>query len=306
MASSRSRTRLEGSSKPSKRRAPERVRGEIEAQRAANRSTATFAALFAEHRRRLTERIASRTPEGSEQRLCLLGAGNCHDVDLERLTRHFARIHLVDLDAAALKLAVVRQPAHVQERLVRHAPLDVGGTLDKLDRWKRLEVTPEELLRHPSATADGVARRVGGPFDVVASTCMLTQLQLAVLTALGDAHPLFRAVTQTLTLTHLKTLGRLTTPGGRALLATELVSSETSSLDASASPAQLAERFDQCLAEHDVIAVSHPALLTGTLRDDPELSRDLVVSDERGIWLWQQGPERLFLVYTLELDAKSA
>jgi len=144
---------------------------------------------------------------------------------------------------------------------------------------------------------------VGGPFDVVASTCMLTQLQLGVLTTLGDAHPLFRALTQTVTLTHLKTLWRLIAPGGRAVLATELVSNETTSFDASASPTNLAARFDQCLAENDVIAVSHPALLTGTLRDDPQLSSALSVSPERGLWVWQQGPERHFLVYTLELDA---
>ena len=42
-------------------------------------------------------------------RLCVLGAGNCNDLDLRRLSERFDEIHLIDLDPAALGEAVRRQ-----------------------------------------------------------------------------------------------------------------------------------------------------------------------------------------------------
>src|SRR5690606_24325663 len=64
----------------------------VERQLRANRSTQHQWDTFESHREALTSRIVDSAPRGT---LCLLGAGNCNDVDLERLARHFDAIHLV-------------------------------------------------------------------------------------------------------------------------------------------------------------------------------------------------------------------
>ena len=54
--------------------------------------------LYAEHRAHLTDVLLGSTVKAGGK-LCLLGAGHCNDVDLERLAATFAEIHLVDIDA---------------------------------------------------------------------------------------------------------------------------------------------------------------------------------------------------------------
>ena len=42
-------------------------------------------------------------------RLCVLGAGNCNDLDLNQLLQVYDEIHLVDLDQSALEYALEAQ-----------------------------------------------------------------------------------------------------------------------------------------------------------------------------------------------------
>src|SRR5688572_22871597 len=193
----------------------------VEEQVAANASGAGSRASFERHRKKLTALLVerARTPGA---RLCLLGAGNANDVELDTLLEHYAEVHLVDLDPDALSRAAATVNLPHASKLVLHAPVDVSGVLDKLERWSAMQLTPEELMGHPQATAKALVQATGGPFDVVASTCILTQIQLAPVTVLGDGHRLFEAVRHTLTVTHLRVLHALTRPGGTALFVTDV------------------------------------------------------------------------------------
>src|SRR5688500_14417857 len=94
--------------------------------------------LYRQHRERLTttiDQVAAELDVGAGSRLCLLGAGNCNDVDLVTLAARFQSIHLVDIDGAALDRARARQPAEVRGRLVLHPGVDLTGLLGALDRW---------------------------------------------------------------------------------------------------------------------------------------------------------------------------
>src|SRR4051794_15221122 len=166
-------------------------------QALANQSALAHFSSFEVHRQRLTAFALSAAPK-SDATLCVLGAGNCFDLDLDALARRYQEVHLVDLDAAALQRAFDRQPAATKERLVLHAPVDLSGLLDRIDRWSRFQVTPEELMGHADATARQLRSGLGGPFDVVLSACMLSQMQLSVLNVLTDQHRLFEAVRWTL------------------------------------------------------------------------------------------------------------
>jgi hypothetical protein len=167
-----------------------------------------------------------------------------------------------------------------------------------------MQVTPQELMAAPAAGAKRIAAALPGPFDVVASTCLLTQLQLTLLQLLGDTHQLFIALREFLTLTHLRTLAALTKPGGRALLVTDLCSAELFPHGRPRSDADLTVLMQELVDKGHVIHSSHPELIRATLEDDPVLERSFDGGQLSPPWLWQNGPDRRFLVYALTLRRK--
>lgn len=278
-----------------------RVVDAIEEQRASNRSGASYFQAFENHRRHLTALVIGRTPAGSSERLCVLGAGNLNDLEIGRLLEHFAEVHLVDLDRAALDRSLERVPAELRSRCVPHAPVDVGGMLEKLERWAALRVTQEELIRHPESVAHSVTEALGGPFSVVVSACLLTQIQFSTLQVLGDRHPLFEAVRLTATVTHFRLLNRLIAPGGRGVFAADLTSNQTYPLDRLPPDADLRAVYAELLKTNNVIYVSHPEVIRLLSNEDPVLARGLELRGPVDVWLWNNGPSRVFLVYALEL-----
>jgi hypothetical protein len=273
----------------------------VEAQLQANRSTLAWFAEYREHREATTRLIVNGVPEGSAQRLLVLGAGNGNDLDVAALARHFSEIHLVDIDAEAIAGARARQEPDVQRRIVLHAPVDLTGFLHKLEAWSRMEVTEQDMLAHASVTAKALAAELG-TFDLVVSTCVITQMQLSVLRALGDEHRLFDAVRHTLALTHLHTLFELTAPGGRALLVTDVLANENyRHLDSLGPDTNWLKILFDVIAAERVIYIARPGLFHLLARQDPHLGQHAKLSPPLAAWLWRNGPETRFLVYAMEL-----
>ena len=277
----------------------------VEAQKVSNRSALPHAAAFAGHRERLTSIVASSAPPDAEGRLCVLGAGNCHDLDLVRLAALFREIHLVDIDQAAIEGARDRHDDAVKARLFCHEPIDLSGLVDRLDRWKEMQVTPEEVMNHPAETSRKITESLPAPFDVVLSACVLTQLQLFALDVLTPTHRLFEAVRQVLNLAHLRTLARLIAPGGKAILATDFISSKTYPLRELEPGSDLAKLMSELLAANNAIYAANPELLMWMGREDPMLSRAVEMSFPKDVWLWNNGPELVFLVYAMEMKLKT-
>ncbi len=276
----------------------------VEEQVTANASGAGLRAEFEGHRRKVTALLVERA-RSADAKLCLLGVGNGNDVDLEALSERYAEIHLVDLDPDAVARAVASVPPAVAAKLVSHAPLDVSGVLDKLERWGALRVTPEELIGHPDATAQAVVQKTGGPFDVVASTCLLTQIQRAPVAVLGDSHRLFQAVRHTLTVTHLRVLSALVRPGGTALFITDISADSITSLPDDDGVKNLVPLVSLLVQEGSVFQVAQPELIRTMVRDDPVLARQSTASPVLDAWFWQNGPGNRFLVYALELQRRT-
>lgn len=275
------------------------VREVLGEQLAANRSSAGERAHFAGHRDHVTALCELGTDGEPELTLCVLGAGNANDLDLERLARGYRAIHLVDLDADALAGAVARESEATRARLVCHAPVDVSGLLGRLERWQRLECTAEELTRRPAEVAAELAAKLG-TFDVVLSACLLTQMQRAVVSVLGDRHRLFEAVRFTLTLSHLRALTALTKPGGRVLLVSDLSASEIAPAIASVPDAELPALARSLVDRGQVFQVAQPELLREMAREDPTLATELELEPSPRLWRWQNGPSQIFLVHALE------
>lgn len=268
-----------------------------EQQRLANASAVDQFGAFAGHRERTSRLLAARPARGDET-LCVLGAGNAYDLDLDLLVERFTEVHLVDLDAEALARARDRTPAGRSSRLFTHAPVDLSGLFHDLERFRRLRVTPDDLVRLPATGARHVEGQLPGPFDVVASTCLLTQLQLSLLRLLGEQHRLFLALRELLSLTHLRALAALTKPGGRAVLVTDLceLGAEHHAED------DLERLMSRLVAAGHVVHSSHPALIEHAVKSDPVLSRAFGAVEQSAPWLWQNGPARRFLVYGLSFE----
>lgn len=277
----------------------------IARQIASNRSVAGHEAFFAGHRTRLTHEISLRAPEGGRGRLCLLGVGNANDVDLERLAGCFREIHLVDVDRAAVAGAVARLSDVHRSRTVIHAPFDVSGIFDRLDEWSRRPPAPGVIAQEIEAAPARVAAALPGPFDVVVSCCLLTQLQLVLLEVVGDRNPRFDELRTAVSAIHVRTLAELLAPGGVALLATDLTANNTYPLDELPPDADLTALMATLLAAGNVIHAAHPGRLSAEIRRDAALRARYVVGHPVvGPWLWRNGPEWIYLVYALELTAR--
>ena len=277
-----------------------RVEQQFEDQRASNASGLPHFQAFRGHRERLTRLLLPSEPRGDE-RLCVLGAGNAYDLELEKLLTQFAEVHLVDIDVAAVARARERVLEGPRSRLLAHAPLDLSGLFEHIERWRRMQVTPQELVVAPANGAKRIAAALPGPFDVVASTCLLTQLQLSLLQLLGESHQLFLALREFLTLTHLRTLAALTKPGGRALLVTDLCEASAFPPGRPRDDADLLPLMQELVAAGRVIYAAHPEPIQVALGDDPVLQRAFGPAEQSQPWLWQNGPKHRFLVYALSL-----
>jgi hypothetical protein len=214
---------------------------------------------YAPHRRRLMAWVGAE-PQGS---IAVLGAGNGSDLDLEQLARTFARVHLIDLDGDALERLRERQPAAVRERLLLHGDLDLSGLLDRLDIWGESFPGASELGRAAVSAAQGVVKRLDGSFDVVLSTCVLSQLALPFQRAWVAPVQNWKNLMSALTAVHLATLAGSLKPGGRALLAFDVSSAQ-----------QTPE-----LADNVLLQIRAPGL--ASLVAEPRLLAP---------WLWDVGP----------------
>jgi SAM-dependent methyltransferase len=282
-----------------------RIAKALAEQVASNRSAAGHESWFASHRVRLTREIEARVPGDGRGRLALLGIGNGNDVDLAAVAGRFAEVHLVDLDPEAVGRALARLPANLRDKLIVHAPVDLSGVFDRLEAWTH---SPPDMASVARESAEAVARVVEslpGPFDVVVSCCLLTQLQLVLLEVVGDQHPRFDALRAAISRIHVHTLARLLRPGGVALLVTDLVTNQTYPLDGLPDNADLTALMTDLLHVGNIIQAAHPGRLSAEIRRDSELKKAFSIRFPVGPWLWHNGPEHTYLVYGLEISARA-
>lgn len=257
---------------------------------------------FAPHRARLTAEILQRLP--ADGRVILLGVGNGNDVDLAALAARAREVHLVDLDDAAVAVAVDRQDEVTRARLLVHAPVDLSGLYRQIDAGE--PPTGEPLLG--AGVASVLAQIPARGFDVVVSCCLLSQMSWALKRLVqGRADAAQRtAWEQALVAIHLRTLVALCAPAGTAILATDLISSEAYPLDVLEADANLGALMDQLVQTRTAYAVSNPALLRQLIRRDPILSRAVGNTTRGQPWLWNGPGGRTYLVYPFVLSPAAA
>lgn len=259
-------------------------------QARSNRESAGQWDGFEGHRRRVTGELC----QGSG-RLCVLGAGNANDLDLPALLDAYREVHLGDIDGEALARGVERQGVAGRPGLRLHGNFDLTAMLDAMARWSPLAtVAPAEL----DAVVDWPAARLGlalpGPFDLVASTCLLSQIVGNAHRALGEGHPQLDRVAGAIRLGHLRLLASLARPGGRIVLITDVASSDWVEGLADAPDSALEGVLAGLASGPGAIRGVHPADLVRLLRADPRLE----AVERSKPWRWRLHA-RVYLVVSI-------
>lgn len=251
--------------------------------------------MYASHRRCVTDLLLAEKGPGSQQ-LCVLGAGNCNDLDLQRLASSFQTMHLVDLDPQAMDQAVASQGPFDDGQLVRHAGVDLANLIEWLSQW-----TPE--TPPDSATVDQIILELAGssqfalgePVDVVASVCLLSQMIDSIALSIGSEHPRLLPLVATVRASHLRMAASLLRPGGRLVLITDFNSSAACPELATIDDGQLPELAARLINERNFFTGLNPFVLRALFQRDPWLSVHMDQVRLSKPWRWTF-PTRVYVV----------
>ncbi|QDV36041.1 hypothetical protein [Tautonia plasticadhaerens] len=257
---------------------------------------------FAGHRRAVSNLLGAGEVRGGEAtRLCVLGAGNTNDLDLPGLLEAHREVHLVDLDGEALGMGATRQGVYEHPGLRLHGGLDVSSMLDAFSGWSpRAEVGPADLAAMAGWPSGRVALALPGPFDRVASTCLLSQLVETACHVLGDRHPRIGEAVSAIRAGHLRLLARLTRPGGSATLITDVVSTRSYPALSNVPEQDYPDLLPRLARSRQHILGLHPGELMAAIRGDSALAGTLSGLEPIRPWGWRLH-DRVYLVWAVRM-----
>jgi hypothetical protein len=255
-----------------------------------NRESRERAEVFRPHRLQVTEWLRGGSPPAAS-RLCVLGAGNCNDLDLPALLAAHREVHLVDLDGEAVAWGLARQGLADSPAVRCHVGVDVTGVLDTVERWAPTAPVPDaDLAACATAPPERVGPALAGPYDVAASVCLLSQLIRLVVHTAGEGHPRFLEALRAIRAGHLRLLAHLVAPGGRGVLITDFVSSDTFSPLGSVPEEALPGVLARLVQDGNFFHGLNPAVLASFFRTDPVVAPAVAELEQLPPWRWHFGP----------------
>jgi hypothetical protein len=270
-----------------------------ERQRRFNRMTFDNRDAAAPHRRIVTDLILEACGDAASPRVCVLGAGNLNDVELAPLIARGARVVVTDLDGEGLRAGVARQGYADDPRVEVVPDVDVAPLLARLGSATRegRPLPEDEELRALAADTSAAALMPAGSeaFDVVVSTCLLSQLMLGLMDTLTPSHPRFLDCLLAVRNAHIRLTLDLCKTGGRVLLVTDVVSSDTVPGLGDRPREELPGLLAVLVAQRNFFSGMNPLALIGTLSSEPTLAPRIGELRVIPPWLWKMGP-RDFLV----------
>lgn len=240
------------------------------------------------HREKLTGLLAGFSDSQSRS-LCILGAGNCNDLDLKQLAQVFSEIHLVDLDESALAHAVESQGLSTEYPLFLHN-YDLTGVGPQLAAWNAdssdADAALAKILQNLSEPAE---LKLSETYDVVCSTCILSQLIALGVKSVGDEHPRFEELMVAIRAQHFQTMINLIGESGTGLLVSDFVSS-TSAPDLPQIPdEQFLPYLSQLLINRNFFHGVNPGVLLSLLVGKTPLASQVRDVEMLPPWRWNLG-----------------
>ena len=246
----------------------------------------------------LSGRDLTSPPSDEQPTITVIGAGNCQDIDLISLATSFREIRLIDIDAVAVQNAVSRLPPFIISRTRVFAPIDIAAPLMSRPDLKQSDTSLRSAFLaelKSSSLQDDVPVS-----DVVVSTCVLSQLIDSASQIFPHESPDFLPLIQAVRRGHLVRILNLTAAAGRALLITDLVSSDTVPVLAKTPSEDLPKLMYQCLQSGNFFSGLNPAVVQHDLQHVPACVQLCSQSRILSPWHWQLGP-RNYAVYAIEM-----
>lgn len=255
----------------------------------------------APHRGRVHGLVAAFAAKSSS--VCLLGAGNLNDVRLGELLDVFAEVHLVDVEPDAVRSALGRQGLEEPENCRVHGPVDLTGILDRLP-VPGADHKPELAQALVDVLGRGRCDVSGSPFDVTASTGVLTQLLQSVVDSTLAREEVV-SVSLALRDKHLVDLAHLTRPGGVLILVSDLVSTATAPHLANVAEADLEQEMAALVAADNFFTGTNPYRILALLEEHPGLREAVTDVQLMNPWMWAVTPDRQHLTYAIVARRRS-
>lgn len=257
--------------------------------------------LYQSHREKVTALLISKS-KSKDDRLCILGAGNCNDLNLNILTKHFREIHLVDIDEQAVYDGILRQELRNTDNIYVHGSIDLTRSLPYLSELKQnKKYTEMEVKDFIQKTILPLNLDINEPFGVVASVCTLTQLISTVIDALGDNHTYLSDFILKIRNHHLNQLINLLEPEGWGFLITDIVSSDSFAKMSTISEENFSGVIDQLISNQNFFHGVNPYRLNSVLSSNLFVSKTQILHP----WRWNFG-ERIYAVCALEIQKRTS
>ena len=269
-----------------------------ETQAKYNRSTRGHWDHFADHRKKVFDLLV---PEGlaTGGQLCVLGAGNCNDLELPHLLSAFESVTLVDIDPHAMTSAVERQRVARHSGLILHGGIDLTAIAADIARWPQSPPADRAMADVLNRLETAPMPDVGGPFDVILSPCILSQICLFAEDTLGKVHPRRLDLRRAIRRRHIRQLVEWLKPGGAGLLVTDLITTRKLGSLMETHGDRLGDVLNRVVAKSEHFAGLDPPALKSAFLDDPYLAGMVTAVTHIDPWRWTLGPAKAFLVYAV-------
>ena len=267
-----------------------------------NRSTSGQWILYSSHRQELERLIVPPRRGGT---LCVLGAGNCNDLDLNWLVQVYRQVTLVDIDGHALERGATFQRVHDLSAIRRLGSIDLTGLAGRLGPWAEKRPTADEVracTKLAATPADATAAELGGPFDAVVSPCVLSQLLTPLRDFLGQADPGFEPLLSAMRARHFALMAALLRPGGRGIFACDLFSSAVQPNLSRIPKVDLPDLMRQMVRDEKYFSHLDPASIARALKTSRPASGQFANVQCVAPWLWHLGIAKTYLVYGMTFD----
>ena len=236
-------------------------------------------------------------------KLAILGAGPCMDLDLERLRKRFDEVHLFDLDGEVVWRGVDYQQKTGDAGVFVHGQVDVTGHYHQV----------AELARDPNnqAKVDQLVQSLNkfrleqwaGHFDVVVSTCLLSQILEHAVHAMGEDHVRLIEVLTMLRLSHVVVMADMCKPGGCGNLIFDFVSSQTLPGMIGTSGEALIALLENAVQSNNFFHGLNPQRVNEVLLRDPRLQPLIQNVRMTKPWVWN-AVEVCYAVLTAQFTRK--
>jgi hypothetical protein len=251
----------------------------------------------ASHRQKVTEILLDAGPRGG--RLCLLGAGNCLDIDIPRLLDRFSQLTLVDIDPIAMDFGIKSQMADRPFDLdrVQCCAMDLCG-------WTAVPESVLQSLQSPTPMWQEILSSISTykapiqdsePFDVVASMCILSQIMAPALT-IATNDPTQLSIVVQCRRAHLDLMWKLAGDHGALVLITDFVATDSSPELWYMESNQLADKMMQLIREGNFFSGVNPRIIASEIASHPRVKTGAARVHLHPPWLWKLYDARGYLV----------